>query len=130
MHLRSFFLAALLLTACRPGAPAGPVVVTPADRAEAAQLYRARCASCHGVEGAGDGVAGRSLVPPPRSFREVAWQKAVTDTRIEQVILVGGAPWGLSPLMPANPDLGDRRAVLAALREQVRAFGHSDIVGP
>jgi mono/diheme cytochrome c family protein len=34
------------------------------------ELYFASCASCHGNEGRGDGVAGAGLVPPPRNFLE------------------------------------------------------------
>ncbi len=32
------------------------------------ELYQANCASCHGDNGKGDGIAGASLNPPPRNF--------------------------------------------------------------
>ncbi len=32
---------------------------------EGARIYASRCSQCHGVEGRGDGPAGRGLVPPP-----------------------------------------------------------------
>ena len=112
----------LALSGCRP-APPGPVVVTETDRAEAQRIYTQRCASCHGETGGGDGVAGRALVPPARNFRDAAWQSSVTDQRIEGVIRHGGAAWGLSPMMPANPDLAGSAAGLAAMRERVRSFG-------
>lgn len=38
--------------------------------AESAELYRVRCAYCHGNSGAGDGPTGRYLDPPPRDFRD------------------------------------------------------------
>jgi high-affinity iron transporter len=40
------------------------------DLAAGRVLYTQTCASCHGAEGAGDGPAGRSLDPPPASFRD------------------------------------------------------------
>ena len=33
-------------------------------------VYENNCASCHGVTGAGDGPAGRALMPPPG---DLAW---------------------------------------------------------
>lgn len=72
---------------------------------EAPAIYRARCASCHGDGGNGDGVAAASLTPRPRAFRDPAWQRATTDARIRAVITGGGASVGLSALMPAHADL-------------------------
>lgn len=34
------------------------------------ELYSSNCASCHGEQGKGDGPAGETLDPPPRSFDE------------------------------------------------------------
>ena len=42
----------------------------PPDLASAATLYAARCATCHGAEGRGDGPAARGLSPPPASFHD------------------------------------------------------------
>lgn len=49
------------------------------DLARAAELYEARCASCHGATGNGDGPAGAGLDPPPIAFtdRERARQRSV-----------------------------------------------------
>jgi high-affinity iron transporter len=40
------------------------------DLRAAAALYAQQCAACHGVEGRGDGPAGKSLDPPPASFHD------------------------------------------------------------
>jgi mono/diheme cytochrome c family protein len=39
------------------------------------KLFKQNCAMCHGVEGKGDGDAGKALVPPPRNLVEGPWKK-------------------------------------------------------
>lgn len=97
--------------------------VTPEIREEAHQIFSTRCAVCHGAEGRGDGPGGAGLDPRPRDYHDTAWQDSVTDKEIEQAIVYGGAAVGRSPAMVANPDLGSKPAVVAALREIVRNFG-------
>ena len=49
------------------------VPVSPArspDLKAAAALYAARCASCHGATGRGDGPAAAGMKPPPRDFHD------------------------------------------------------------
>jgi mono/diheme cytochrome c family protein len=101
----------------------GTVQITDAARAEAKQLFATRCAVCHGPEGRGDGPGGIALDPKPRNYHNPAWQDSVTDKEIESAILYGGAAVGRSPAMIANPDLGSKPEVVAALREIVRNFG-------
>ena len=101
-----------------PSAPAAPA--TPED--EARQIYSGRCSPCHGAQGAGDGVAAAALTPRPRNFREASWQSSVTDAQIETVIRLGGPSIGKSPLMPPNPDLVAKPAVVTALRVMIRAM--------
>jgi mono/diheme cytochrome c family protein len=93
--------------------------------AAAEELFTTRCAPCHGARGLGDGRLAPNLSPRPRSFADAAWQANVTDTFLEQIIRDGGPAVGRSPLMPASPDLVERPAVLAALRERVRALGRA-----
>ncbi len=38
------------------------------------QVYTTNCAVCHGPGGAGDGPAGKALVPPPRNLIEGKWK--------------------------------------------------------
>jgi len=89
---------------------------------EATQLFAARCAACHGKAGAADGPVAAALTPKPRSFADAEWQKSVTDEHIEKVIREGGPAVGKSPIMPANPDLKDKPAVITALRSIVRSL--------
>ncbi len=102
-----------------PGAAAGG---EDGARAEADQIFRSRCAPCHGVVGAGDGPVAGALNPKPRSFGDGVWQKEVTDAYLEKVILEGGPAVGKAPIMPASPDLKDKPAVVQALRAIVRGF--------
>lgn len=94
--------------------------ITSAAREEAAQIFETRCFTCHGKRGQGDGPASAGLDPQPRDLTESSWQNSVSDEHIEQIILYGGAAVGMSPAMPANPDLTGRPAVVAALVEHVR----------
>lgn len=105
-----------------PPAPPAPVPA-PDPLADARATFQARCASCHGEHGAGDGPVSVGLSPKPRNFGDGAWQKSVTDAHIEKVISQGGASVGLSALMPPNPDLAADPAKLAGLRALVRSFG-------
>jgi len=110
--------AALLLGA---GCDAGPgPEASPAARARF--IYESNCATCHGPQGAGDGISGGGL-NPPRSFRDREWQAEVDDARIARVMVEGGEAVGLSPLMPPNPDLADEPAVVEELVKIVRGFG-------
>jgi high-affinity iron transporter len=48
-----------------------PVAPTrPPDLRAAAELYAARCATCHGGDGRGDGPAARGLDPAPTNFQD------------------------------------------------------------
>jgi mono/diheme cytochrome c family protein len=130
--LASVLVAALALACSEqepqsPAPPAAPAAVAPApavDRAaaqaEATKIFAERCATCHGVNGAGDGPASAGLTPKPRNFQDLDWQKSVTDAHIEQIVQYGGAAVGKSAAMPSNPDLMSKPAVVAALREYVR----------
>jgi mono/diheme cytochrome c family protein len=133
---RAALLASALLLFCLTGcknekkaAPAAEgsaatptAAVSEADRAQAAELFATRCTPCHGPQGMGNGPASAALTPPPRNFHDKAWQGAVSDEHIEQIIQFGGAAVGKSPGMPPNPDLVDK-PVVKALRETIRTFG-------
>ena len=81
--MRSLLLATLLLAACgkndkppppssgSPGAkpesgPREPAVA----QSEAQRTFMTVCATCHGVDGTGNGPAAESLTPKPRDFRK------------------------------------------------------------
>jgi mono/diheme cytochrome c family protein len=109
-----------------PAAPAAaapsPAVDAAAATAEAEKIFAERCATCHGERGAGDGLASKGLVPPPRNFQDPQWQQSVTDEHIERIVKYGGAAVGRSPAMPGNPDLNSKPEVVAALRAHIRAL--------
>jgi cytochrome c553 len=91
--------------------------------AEADKIFMTRCASCHGIDGRGDGPGAANLTPKPRNYHDKAWQKTITDEQIEKTIVYGGAAVGKSPSMAANPDLADKPAVVHALCEHIRELG-------
>ena len=107
-----------------PAAPSEPVAAkSPTE--EAQEIFQARCVTCHGANGKGDGPGSAALNPKPRDYTSPEWQKSVTDEHIEKVIVGGGTAVGLSPLMPPNPDLANKPEVVAALVQVVRNLGKS-----
>jgi len=88
---------------------------------EVKELFKTRCATCHGETGHGDGPASAALNPKPRAYSDVAWQNSVKDEDIKKTITMGGAAVGKSPIMPASPDLNDKPE-LDGLVAYVRSF--------
>ena len=99
--------------------------IPPAATKEADEIFKARCALCHGPGGKGDGPTAAALNPKPRNLTDAAWQKSVADAHIETIVLNGGPSVGKSPLMPPNPDLSGKPDVVKALRQIVRHFGQA-----
>lgn len=85
-------------------------------------LYQARCATCHGQLGDGDGPAARGLQPLPRSLSAASWQDAVTDDHLRTTIVHGGASVGRTSRMPPQPDLASHPDALERLVKHVRAL--------
>ncbi len=54
-----------------------------------AKVYASACAVCHGPTGAGDGPAGRALVPPPRNFIEGGWKQGGDSIGLFETIRKG-----------------------------------------
>ena len=116
-------MAGLLCTAagCRKSAADNPWAgIAGPTREKARRLYQARCESCHGKSGAGDGPEAHKSNPRPRSFHVEGWQKSVTDAEIEKSIIGGGAAIGKSVVMPPNPDLAVKPELVEAMRAYVR----------
>ena len=88
---------------------------------DAHDLFKSRCAPCHGEHGKGDGPGAAALNPKPRNYTDVGWQDKVKDEDIKKTILYGGAAVGKSPQMPANPDL-EGKPELDGLVKVVREF--------
>jgi len=79
-----------------------------------AAVYEKNCASCHGVTGAGDGPAGRSLTPPPG---DLAWLSQVPmvewDPFMFWTVSEGGAQFQTA--MPAYKDTLARSDIWAVI---------------
>ena len=61
----------------------------PLDTAEGHQLYARSCSSCHGMTGAGDGPAARTLSPTPSAIGVKTLTPQLTPTLAYNVISVG-----------------------------------------
>ena len=90
---------------------------------QAAEIYRSRCATCHGIAGHGDGITAGSLPVKPRSLREQGWLASVSDEHLKAVIVHGGTAVGKSALMPSNQDLKNQPKVLSELIRIIRGLG-------
>lgn len=105
-------LAALLLiqaAGCKRRAIAGDT------HAEARHLFDSTCAVCHGRDGRG-GVPAAEGLPPPRNFRDAAFQASRSDADLKHVIRAGKGQ------MPAFGPLFDDDQ-LTLLVAYVRSFG-------
>lgn len=99
-----------------------PASTTAAASPEAQDLFTQRCVTCHGADGKGSGPAAASLNPKPRDYTDAKWQASVTDDDLRKVIVKGGAAVGKSALMPPNPDLEAKPAVVDGLVAKIRSF--------
>lgn len=108
--------AAAAAAQTQAAAPAAP-------QEDPALVFKNRCGPCHGETGHGDGPAAAALTPKPRNYADAAWQKSVTDEQLKKTILYGGAAVGKSPVMPAQPDLESKPAVLDGIVKIIRDFG-------
>jgi high-affinity iron transporter len=76
------------------------------DPAAGEKVYKARCVSCHGAAGAGDGPAGKVLNPKARD-----WTKGegldLSDQQLFDSIKKGGPAVGRGKTMIAFPSLSD-----------------------
>ncbi len=99
------------------------VVITNDARTTAGDIFKQRCATCHGDDGRGNGPAASNLKPKPIDFHSRNWQKSVTDDSITRAIIFGGRSVGRSGQMAPNPDLENEPAIVAALVEKIRTFG-------
>jgi mono/diheme cytochrome c family protein len=62
------------------------VTPPPASAADAAEVFKKKCAPCHGKEGEPNKVFAKQGV---RSFKDADWQKATDDAQVEKSIREG-----------------------------------------
>lgn len=80
-----------------------------------AAVYKMNCAMCHGVAGAGDGVAGGGLNPKPRNLIEGKWKQGGTSLELFATLqngVPGGSMQGYKDALPAK----DRWALVQFIR--------------
>ena len=111
-----------VLSACGSKSTGAATAFSDKERGDAKRVFETICFTCHGMQGAGDGPASAALQPQPRNLRDAAWQTSVSDVHIRNVITMGGAAVGKSPMMPAQPQLKNEPRVLEALVAHVRGL--------
>ncbi len=92
------------------------------DAAKGKEIYTNTCASCHGPEGKGDGVAAAALDPKPRDLSDGAYVSTLSNEHLYKVISEGGASVGLSPMMAAWGGVlseQDIKDVIAYIRQDI-----------
>ncbi len=92
------------------------------DVARGEEVYEQWCASCHGAEGAGDGIAAEYMIPRPRDFtlglfqiRTTGSGELPTDEDILRVINEG-MPGTTMPGWEDELPQGDRDALVAYIK--------------
>ena len=107
-------LAALaMLAVLAPARAEGPPPGDPAT----VKLFKAQCATCHGLDGKGNTTAGKKAGVKDWTAPKVL--TAMSDADIEKQIRTGTTKDG-KELMPSFAKLGD--AKIDALAEYIRAF--------
>ncbi len=105
---------------------AGLPVPPPPDTAPGAATYLARCAPCHGIQGAGDGFNAPFLPVAPTSHSDSAAMSLRPDDTLYDGIHAGGWILGKSHRMPAfGASLNDRekRDLVRYMRTLCRCQG-------
>lgn len=77
-----------------------------ADDSTGADVWNAKCATCHGSTGAGDGPAAGALPRKPRDFTDAAFWDGTTDAAIRATITKGkpGTAMRAFPMKDAQLD--------------------------
>ncbi len=96
---KTISIALLTLGLAAGTALAKPKGKKPADLAQGKKIFETNCATCHGMNGKGDGPAAAALPKQPRNFTDTAYMKTRTRAQLTKVITEGGAANGFSPLM-------------------------------
>lgn len=103
------------------GEPGEDVAEAEQGEFSAEQAFSTVCATCHGLEGDGNGPAGAALNPPPANFTDPEFWATRDEQRIVTVIRDGAVAVGGSPLMVAwRSTYSDEQ--IQALAEYVMSF--------
>jgi high-affinity iron transporter len=100
---------------------------THAQQLEGEGLFTQRCASCHGVTGAGDGALAKSLTRLPPEIGTVAWQVERSDEQLAEVVRAGIPGTAMPPSAELSPAQVDNMvAYLRTLPMRANAVAASD----
>ena len=103
-------LALILLTVVAIfGTPLTPAIAGDAEAGK--ELYKQRCAQCHGEDGKAQTPIAKALKPVPRDHTDGAYMNALSNEHLTKVIKQGGTAVGKSAIMPPQADLKDDQVV-------------------
>lgn len=88
-----------------------------ADDAATTKLFKAQCATCHGLDGKGQTTAGKKV--GTKDWNDPKILKALSDADVEKSIRTGKKENG-KELMPSFDKLGDEK--IKALAAYIRRF--------
>ncbi len=96
---------------------------TKGDPAAGQAVYKAKCMSCHGASGAGDGPVGQKLKDKPKDWTKGEGLKDLSDQQLYEAVKKGGKAVGKSAAMIAFPTLSDAEVwnVLAYVKTLVKS---------
>lgn len=82
--------------------PAGTVETQTPATGDAAAIFKAKCSTCHGPDGHGDGPLSASLKPKPRNYHDKAYMATRTDEQLYESIYNGKSAmpaWGKTKIL-------------------------------
>jgi len=102
MRFAILFLCGSALLSAQGNPKINKVGAVPTSPASGQEMFRAYCASCHGVEGAGDGPAAPALKMPPTDLTSLSRKNGGTfpAMRVRNSIKDGAPPEHGSKEMP------------------------------
>lgn len=90
-------------------------VSSPEKVAKGKTSFETNCSSCHGAEGKGDGIAGKSMNPPPRNFHDLnGWTNGPSFSKIFKTLQEGITARGMSSY--SSLPVEDRAAIIHYIR--------------
>lgn len=90
-------------------------ISNPDKIAKGKTLFESNCSSCHGIEGKGDGIAGKSLNPPPRNFHELTgWTNGPAFSKMFKTLQEGILARGMASY--SSLPIEDRIAMIHYIR--------------
>ena len=90
-------------------------VPAPDKIAKGKSLFETTCSSCHGTEGKGDGIAGKTLNPLPRNFTDLAgWKNGPAFSKMYKTLQEGLPPSAMASF--SNIPTEDRIALILYVR--------------